>query len=308
MVSNVRFGNSVPEALKVIVWFAAALKFTVPVPAAHEPLVEELVQEPLKFHVAPPKPKNPPAAMLTFPLIVFVPAAPAEIPPAMFTASVPTVNVNVPLARIAPLFTVSVPEASTRPVCVTVPAAEIVRLLKLLPALRIAMLLTPLIVTVLVPFVKTEPPPLVSQFPELVIEPVVSAIVPLVPPVIVTLETEIVEAFAVRMPPFPTLRAPPVRPRFAVASAVVDAASEMVRVPPQFRARVAIVNVWADPADDVKVMLLNSAPARFAPAKVMVPPVALVNVTVPVPALHDADVEAFVHVPVTVQVAVLSVM
>jgi len=34
----------------------------------------------------------------------------------------------------------------------------------------------------------------------------------------------------------------------------------------------------------------------------MVPPIGLVNVTVPVPALQEADVEAFVQVPVTVQV------
>jgi len=38
------------------------------------------------------------------------------------------------------------------------------------------------------------------------------------------------------------------------------------------------------------------------PANVMVPPIGLVNVTVPVPALQEADVEAFVQVPVTVQV------
>jgi hypothetical protein len=47
-------------------------------------------------------------------------------------------------------------------------------------------------------------------------------------------------------------------------------------------------------------MLLNSLPERFAPANVIVPPVALLNATLPVPAAHDADVEAFVQVPVTV--------
>jgi hypothetical protein len=62
------------------------------------------------------------------------------------------------------------------------------------------------------------------------------------------------------------------------------------------------------PADEVKVTLLNSFPGRLAPAKVIVPPVGLVNVTVPVPALHDADVEEFVHVPLTVHVDVFSVM
>src|SRR2546421_9168629 len=46
-------------------------------------------------------------------------------------------------------------------------------------------------------------------------------------------------------------------------------------------------------------MLLNSLPERFGPANVIVPPVALLNVTLPVPAAHDADVDAFVQVPVT---------
>jgi hypothetical protein len=48
--------------------------------------------------------------------------------------------------------------------------------------------------------------------------------------------------------------------------------------------------------------LLNSLPGRLDPAKVMVPPVALVNVTIPVPAFHAPDVDAFVQVPATVQV------
>jgi len=163
-------------------------------------------------------------------------------------------------------------------------------------------LLTPLIVTVLVPFVKTEPAPLVSQFPESVTEPVVSVIVPLVPPVIVTLETVNVEAFAVRIPPLPTFNAPPVNPRLAVARAVVDDPSETISVPAQFRALVDIVKVCADAAEESNVMLLNSLPERFAPANVIVPPVALLKVTVPVPAPHVADVEAFVHVPVIVHV------
>src|SRR5207247_8937475 len=103
---------------------------------------------------------------------------------------------------------------------------EIVRLWKLVAARELAMLPTPLIVTVLVPFVKTEPAPLVSQFPESVTEPVVSVIVPLVPPVIVTLETGNVEAFAVRIPPLPTFHAPPGNPRLAVAMALRAGPSE----------------------------------------------------------------------------------
>jgi len=219
----------------------------------------------------------------------------------MFAARVATVNVKVLLARTEPAFTVKVPETSTRPVWVTVPADEMTRLLKLLPAFRIAMLATPLIVTVLVPFVNTEPAPLVSQLPVLVNEPVVSVIVPLVPPVIATLDTVTMDAFAVRMPPLPTLSAPPVRPRLAVARAVVEEPSEIVSVPAQIRALVAIVNVWADAAEELNEMLLNSLPGRFVPANVIVPPVALVKVTVPVPGVHEADVEAFVQVPVTVQ-------
>jgi len=291
-----------PRLPNVMVREAPELKTTVPVPADHDPLVDEFVQEPLKVHVAPPKLTNPVAAMLTLPLIVFVPAAPAVSPPAIFAASVAAVSVNVLLARTAPAFTVRVPDTSTSPVWVTVPAAEIVRLLKLFAAFKIAMLLTPLIVTVLVPFVKTEPAPLVSQFPEFVTEAVVSVIVPLVPPIIVTLETVIADAFAVRTPPLPTFNAPPVNPRLAVARFVVEDPSEIISVPAQFRALVDIVKICAVAAVEPNVMLLNSLPERFEPANVIVPPVALLNVTLPVPAPHVADVEAFVHVPVIVHV------
>jgi len=296
--------SETPKLAKVIVRDEPELKTTVPVPTDHDPLVDEFVHEPAKFQVAPPKLKYPAAATLTFPVIVFVPAAPPVIPPAMFAARVATVSVKVPLARTEPAFTVNVPDTSTRPVWVTVPGAEMMRLLKLLVAFRMAMFATPVIVTVLVPFVNTEPAPLVSQLPVLVNELVVSVIVPLVPPVISTLKTVTVDAFAVRMPPLPTLSAPPVRPRLAVASAVVEVPSEIVSVPPQIRALVAMVNVWADAADEVNEMSLNSLPGRFVPANVIVPPVALVNVTVPVPGVHEADVDAFVQVPVTVQVDV----
>ncbi len=64
------------------------------------------------------------------------------------------------------------------------------------------------------------------------------------------------------------------------------------------------MNVWVVPADESKIRLLNSFSARFTPAKVIVPPVAESNVTVPVPASHPtASVEAFVHVPETVHVS-----
>src|SRR5947209_15756890 len=187
--------SEAPRLAKVMVRDEPELKTTVPVPADHDPLVVEFVHEPPKFQVVAPKPKYPEAAMLTLPAIVFVPAAPPVIPPAMFAARAATVNVKVLLARTEPAFTVKVPETSTRPVWVTVPAAEMTRLLKLLLAFRIAMLATPLIVTVLVPFVNTEPAPLVSQLPVLVNALVVSVIVPLVPPVVDTLDTVTVDAF-----------------------------------------------------------------------------------------------------------------
>ena len=294
--------SAAPRLPKVMTREMAELKTTVPAPADHNPLVDEFVHEPLKVHVAAPKAKNPEAAMLTLPLMVFAPAAPPEMPPAMFAARAAMVNAKVPLARIAPAFTVRVPETSRRPVCVTVPAAEIVRLLKLFAAFRIAMLLTPLIVTVLVPLVNAEPAPLVSQLPESVSEAVVSVIVPLVPPVIVTPVTVMADAFAVRMPPLPTFNAPPVNPRLAVTRVVVEVTSEMFNVPAHRSPLVAIVKVCGVPAEELNVMLLNSLPERLAPANVIVPPVALVNVTVPVPGIHPADVEAFVQVPATVQV------
>lgn len=50
-----------------------------------------------------------------------------------------------------------------------------------------------------------------------------------------------------------------------------------------------------------KTTELNSAPARFAPANVIVCEAALAKVTVPVPAAHDAEVLAFVQEPETVQ-------
>src|SRR5437016_1486332 len=294
--------SATPRLPKVMTRETAELNTIVPVPADQDPLVDAFAQEPLNVHVAASKAKNPEAAMLRLPLMVFAPAAPPEMPPAMLAARPATVKGKVPVARTAPALTVRVPDTSTSPVCVTVPAAEIVRLLKLFPAFKTAMLLTLLIVTVLLPFVNTEPAPLVSQFPESVTEPVVSVIMPLVPPVIVTLETVTGEAFAVRIPPLPTFNAPPVNPRFAVAKAVVEDPSNTIRVPAQFRALVDIVKICAVAAEEPNVMLLNSLPERFAPANVIVPPVPLLTVPVPVPALHPADVEAFVHVPVIVHV------
>src|SRR5947209_15339148 len=107
--------SEAPRLAKVIVRDEPELKTTVPVPADHDPLVVEFVHEPPKFQVVAPKLKYPEAAMLTLPVIVFVPAAPPVIPPAMFAARVATVSVKVPLARTEPAFTVKVPERSRRP-------------------------------------------------------------------------------------------------------------------------------------------------------------------------------------------------
>src|SRR5437870_7409238 len=127
--------SEAPRLAKVMVRDEPELKTTVPVPADHDPLVVEFVHEPPKFQVVAPKLKYPEAAMLTLPAIVFVPAAPPAIPPAMFAPRVATFGVKVLLARTEPPFTVKVPATSARPVWVTVPAAERTRLLMLLPAL-----------------------------------------------------------------------------------------------------------------------------------------------------------------------------
>jgi len=102
-------------ALNVIVWLAPARNTTLPVPADHEALVDEFVHAPAKFQVAPPRLKNPLAAMLMLPPIVFVPDAPAVIPPVMFAVRVPTVSDWTPVARLAPAFTVSVLDTSSKP-------------------------------------------------------------------------------------------------------------------------------------------------------------------------------------------------
>jgi len=162
----------------------------------------------------------------------------------------------------------------------------------------------PVRVTVLVTFVNVEPAPDVSQSPETVQEPEVSVIVPEVPPVIVTLETATEDAFAVRIPPLPTETAPPVSPRFAVARALVLERSLTVEVPPQTRDLEAMVNVCAAAELDVKVTLLNSLTPRFDPPNVMMTFDAEENRTVPVPALHEADVELFVQAPLNSQPAV----
>src|SRR5207249_727316 len=113
----------------------------------------------------------------------------------------------------------------------------------------------PLIVTVLVPAVKVDPAPLVFQLPVAVHVPVVSVIVPDEPLVIVTLPTETVLAFAVRMPALPTTNDPMFTERLAVASSVVPDVSLIVRVPEAFSPCVLSVNVLAATLEDWKAML-----------------------------------------------------
>jgi hypothetical protein len=109
----------------------------------------------------------------------------------------------------------------------------------------------------------------------------------------------IVLPFAVKVPPKPIVTAPAVIARFEplVSSAVVLVPSLTVNVPPSRSPRVDIVNVCAVPADEVNVTDENSSSARFAPANVIVPAVASLKRTVPVPASHEADVLLFVHAP-----------
>jgi hypothetical protein len=154
-------------------------------------------------------------------------------------------------------------------------------------------------VTVELPAVSVDPVPEESQLPPTVHVPVVSVRVPEVPPVIVTFDTLTIEAFAVRRPPLPTMIAPPVRPRLAVASVVVPAPPWTVRVPAQISGFVAIVNVTVD-APLLNATSLNSAALPGRTAKVMVREADELNV-IGARKSQDADVEAFVQEPETVQ-------
>jgi hypothetical protein len=286
----------------VIVPPVAELNSTVAPPLSHEAEVELFVHVPVNSQGALPKLKYPAALTVTFELTVLLPEAPAVIPPAT-AASVVITTTKVARASAAPELTVSVPATVISLASVTVPAAEIVKLLKALsPDRSVIEVPVPLIVTVLDPCVNSEPAPLLFQLPERVQSPVVRVRTPLDPPVMVKLVIETVLAFAVRIPPLPTLIAPVVSPKSEVASSVVDEASEIVSVVPQRSARVLMVKVCGVPADDENSALLNSASAKFAPAKVIVPPVPFVKVTVPVPASHTVpSVDALVQVPVIVQ-------
>lgn len=106
---------------------------------------------------------------------------------------------------------------------------------------------------------------------------------------------------AVRMPPAPTVAMVAVMARFAadVSRVVVEVVSLTWTVPAT-RARVARAKVWAVAAVDANTTVWNSGPLRFAPAKVIVPPVAEPKVTTAVPEDHEAEVELFVQAPAKV--------
>jgi hypothetical protein len=284
---------------KVIVPPAAESKTIVPVPASHTAAsVDAFVQVPEIVQVSEPKEMADEAEeMFTFPFIVTFPDVEVKSPPDM--VRLPAFTVNVALARVPPEM-VSALVTIVLVARVTVPA-EIVSALNVLSVdNRVIVAVASKIYVLVVPSANVEPAPEVSQFPEIVQVPVVAVSVPSVPPVIVTLVTVTVDAFAVRIPPFPMFSAPPVRARSAVVSSVVEDVSWTVNVPPQRMPLVDIVNTCAVPADEVNVTLLNSFSARLDPANIMVPPVAESKVIVPVPASHDAEVVEFVHVPLTV--------
>jgi hypothetical protein len=287
------------EPAKVIVAPAAASKVTVPVPASQTAAsVDALVHAPETVQDSLPKAiAEAVEEIFTSPVMVTFPDVEVRSPPLI--VRLPRVSVRVDFAREPPE-RVSALVTMMFVASVTVPA-EMVRSSNVLSVESMVIVAVESNVTIPVPWAYTDPAPLVSQLPEMVHAPVVTVIVPDVPPVIVTLARVAVVAFAVRIPPFPMLSAPVLRPRSAVASSVVAEASETVRVPLQRSARVAMVNVCAVPAELVNVTLLNSASPRFPPANVIVPPVTESNITVPVPASQEAEVVAFVHVPLTVQ-------
>lgn len=109
---------------------------------------------------------------------------------------------------------------------------------------------------------------------------------------------------AVRRPPAPTVSVVTVIGRLPTeVSKEVVAAPSLTWTLPAFRPRVAIVKVCAVAAVDAKTTAANSGPLRLPPAKVIVPPVAELKVTVAVPADQDVDVELSVHAPPNVHVA-----
>jgi hypothetical protein len=276
---------------------------TNPVPASQTAVsVDSQSKAPLRVHVSLPKSMADAIdEMFTAPVMVTAPDVDVRSPP-LIVSDPADVIANVLLANVPPEM-VRAFVTMTAVASVTVPA-ETVKSSNVLSVESKVIVAVASNVWMPVPCVNTELAPELFQLPETVQAPVVMVNVPLVPPVIVNVLMMTVLAFAVKMPPFPMLTSgvSAIAPsaRSAVARAVVETVSETVRVVSQRMPRVAIVNVCAVPEDDVNVTEANSASARFAPANVNVPSAPELNVTVLVPAFQEAEVVAFVHVPVTV--------
>ena len=198
------------------------------------------------------------------------------------------VVLNVPVTVMRPAVVIAL-AAETTPLMVRVPKP-------FAPFKILTVAAAPVIVTVLVVPVNTDPAPDVSQLPLTVHEPD-AVIVPSVPPSMVTLATLTVDVPAVSVPPLFTDKLPPVSARFAVARVALLLS---VRAPAQRRPLVAIVKVAA--AVGLNWMLLNSGTGKLP--KVMTRDAPALNTTVPVPAPQEAEVEESVQAPPIVHVSV----
>ena len=272
----------------------ADVKLIVAVPGFHDADVDAFVQVPAIVHASDPKAMYElTEEMFAFPLTVTLPEVDVRPPPLIVRE--PADRVFAPLARTPPERVSAFVTAMLFPSVTVPPDTESAG--KVLWAGRVVTVPVALnVYTLVVPAFHVEPAPDVFQLPATVQAPVVTVRVPVVPPVIVALDTVTVEAFAVRMPPFPTLRAPPANPRPPVASSVVETPSAIDRVPPHRRAFVLIVNVTGVAEDDEKVTLPPNSWARLP--NVIVAFAADVNVTGAAND-HDAEGEEVVQEPVT---------
>lgn len=256
------------------------MSVTVPVPAFQDPLVDPFVHVPAIVQVPDPKAKYEAAEEIaTLPAIVALPDVEVIAPPPRVTLPF-TVSVFVPFAKVPP-FTLSAPAVSWLP-CVMVPA-EIVRTLNDCVAPRV--IVAAALKTTVEAFALSVAPAAVDvQLPETVIVLALAVRVPFVP-------IETVPAAMARLDPEVLRTVLPVAP---------PAEFWMVRIPPTRRPLVAIVYVMPAATLVSKVRLLNSLTPRFPKVRVPVAPSRIV--TMLLPADHNAEVDAFVHVPVTVQV------
>ena len=147
----------------------------------------------------------------------------------------------------------------------------------------------PVIVTVDVPFVNTDPAPEVSHDPDTVHDPDVRTIVPDVPPVMLTLRTVIVASFALTVPPLLIVRSfepnanVPTLPVMSVSVPVTETAPAAVIVPVVTLNVVFAPIVTAPTVNEDVVPVIPPVPARDTAA----PPVSTQPEVVKVP---DPDV------------------